>query len=134
LEAGGLRLAASVCYEDAYGTAQRAMVRQSDALVNVTNDAWFGRSSARYQHFQIARMRAMEARRYLIRAANDGVSAIVGPYGEVLDRAPEYQSVILRGTVEPRRGLPPYVRLGDLPVLVTALIALLLAIYQRWRR
>jgi apolipoprotein N-acyltransferase len=110
------------------------MVRQSDALVNVTNDAWFGRSSARYQHFQIARMRAMEARRYLIRAANDGVSAVVGPFGEVLARAPEYQPVILRGTVEPRRGLPPYVRLGDLPVLITALIGLLLAIYQRWRR
>ena len=134
LEAGGLRLAATVCYEDAYGTAQRAMVRQADALVNVTNDAWFGHSSARYQHFQIARMRAMEARRYLIRAANDGVSAVVGPFGEVQERAPEYQPVILRGTVEPRRGLPPYVRLGDLPVLVTALAALLLAIYQRWRR
>lgn len=134
LEAGGLKLAASVCYEDAYGTAQRGMVRQSDALVNVTNDAWFGRSSARYQHFQIARMRAMEARRYLIRAANDGVSAIVGPFGEVLERAPEYQEVILRGTVEPRRGLPPYLRLGDLPVLAAALIALLLAIYQRWRQ
>jgi apolipoprotein N-acyltransferase len=134
LGAGGLKLAASVCYEDAYGTAQRGMVRQSDALVNVTNDAWFGRSSARYQHFQIARMRAMEARRYLIRAANDGVSAVVGPYGEVLEQAPEYQPTILRGTVEPRRGLPPYVRLGDLPFLGTALIALLLAIYQRWRR
>jgi apolipoprotein N-acyltransferase len=134
LEAGGLQLAATVCYEDAYGTAQRWMVRQSDALVNVTNDAWFGRSSARYQHFQIARMRAMEARRYLIRAANDGVSAIIGPFGDVLERAPEYQAVILRGTVEPRRGLPPYVRLGDLPVLVTALIGLLVAGYRRWRQ
>ena len=92
LGAGGLKLAATVCYEDAYGTDQRWMVRQSDALVNVTNDAWFGRSSARYQHFQIARMRAIEARRYLIRAANDGVSAIVGPFGEVLERAPEYQA------------------------------------------
>jgi apolipoprotein N-acyltransferase len=133
LGAGGFKLAATVCYEDAFGTDQRWMVRQSDALVNVTNDAWFGRSSARYQHFQIARMRAIEARRYLIRAANDGVSAIVGPFGEVLARAPEYQVVILRGTVEPRRGLSPYLRLGDLPVLVTALMALLAALYQRGR-
>ena len=59
----------------------------ADALVNVTNDAWFGHSSARYQHLQIARMRALEAGRYLVRAANDGISAVIGPHGEVVARA-----------------------------------------------
>ena len=127
LAAGGLRLAPSICYEDAFGTAQLAMLGEADLLANVTNDAWFGRSSARYQHFQIARMRAIEVRRYLIRAANDGISAIVGPHGEVRQQAAQFQPAVLRGTVEPRRGLTPYARVGNWPVLLLALAAVALA-------
>ena len=85
-------------------------LEQARVLVNVTNDAWFGHSWARYQHFQISRMRAMEAQRPLVRAANDGISALVGARGEVLARAPEFQSTVLRGTVQPRAGLPPFAR------------------------
>ena len=59
LPAAGLNLGATVCYEDAYGSALLGVLRKADALVNVTNDAWFGHSTARYQHFQIARMRAV---------------------------------------------------------------------------
>lgn len=128
LEAGGLTLAATICYEDAYGSSQLAALREADALVNVTNDAWFGRSTARHQHFQIARMRAMEARRPLVRAANDGLSALVGPYGEVLALAPEYEPAVLRGSVTPRRGLPPYARVGNWAVVIAALAALVLAL------
>ena len=80
-----------ICYEDAYGSSMLQVLPQADALVNVTNDAWFGHSTARYQHFQIARMRAMEAGRYLVRAANDGISAVIGPHGEVVARAPEFR-------------------------------------------
>jgi apolipoprotein N-acyltransferase len=128
LRAGGLQLAPTICYEDAYGSAQLALLHQADVLVNVTNDAWFGRSSARYQHFQIARMRALEAQRYLLRAANDGVSALIGPRGEVLDRANEYQGTVLRGTVEPRRGLSPYAWVGNWPVIVLGLLGAALAV------
>ena len=69
-----LQLGATICYEDAYGSSMLQVLPRADALVNVTNDAWFGHSSARHQHFQIARMRALEAGRYLVRAANDGIS------------------------------------------------------------
>ncbi len=103
----------SICYEDAYDSAALAALPKARVLVNVTNDAWFGRSWARYQHFQIARMRAMEAQRPLVRAANDGVSALVGAHGEVLARAPEFESTVLRGSVQPRAGLPPFARLGN---------------------
>src|SRR6202008_2519989 len=89
LAAGGLKLAATICYDDAYGSAQLAALREADSLVNVTNDAWFGHSSARHQHLQIARMRSIEAGRYTIRAANDGISAVIGARGEVIARAPE---------------------------------------------
>jgi apolipoprotein N-acyltransferase len=88
----------------------------------VTNDAWFGRSTARYQHLQISRMRAIEAQRYLIRAANDGVSAVIGPRGEVVARATEYRAEVLRARVVPRTGLPPYARVGNWPVLLAALL------------
>lgn len=131
LRAGGARLAASICYEDAFGSAQLATVARSNLLVNVTNDAWFGRSPARYQHLQIARMRALEAGRYLLRAANDGVSAIVGPQGELVAVANEYQPAVLRGTVVLRDGLSPYLRAGNGPVLWLGLGALVGAVGSR---
>jgi apolipoprotein N-acyltransferase len=69
-------------------------------------------------------MRAQEARRFLIRAANDGVSAVIGPRGELRAQAPEYRPAVLRAAVEPRIGLPPYARTGNLPVLALALALL----------
>ncbi len=123
LLAGGMHVAPSICYEDAFGSAQLALVARSELLVNVTNDAWFGRSPARFQHLQISRMRAIEAGRFLLRAGNDGVSAIIGPRGELAAVAPEYRSAVLRGTVVPRSGLSPYVRTGNWAVILLALAA-----------
>jgi apolipoprotein N-acyltransferase len=133
LLAGGLRLAPSICYEDAFGSAQLSLAARSDLLVNVTNDAWFGRSPARYQHLQIARMRAIEAGRYLLRAGNDGVSAIIGPKGQLVALAPEYRTAVLRGTVVARHGLSPYLTLGNWPVLLLGLAALAAAAWKRLR-
>jgi apolipoprotein N-acyltransferase len=101
------------------------VLRTADALVNVTNDAWFGHSTARYQHFQITRMRAMEAGRYMIRAANDGVSAVIGPRGEVVAEAPEFTPYVLKSSVTPRLGLTPYARVGNW--LIVSLCAAVLA-------
>ena len=128
LPAAGLLLSVSICYEDAYGSSQLAALRTATALVNVTNDAWFGRSSARYQHLQISRMRAIEAQRFLIRAANDGVSAVIGPHGEIVAQAVEYKAEVLRANVVPRSGLPFYVRVANFPVILLCLAALLLAL------
>ena len=96
LEAAGQRISASVCYEDAYGATQLPALRTATMLVNVTNDAWFGHSPARYQHLQISRMRAMEAGRPMVRAANDGVSAVIGHRGEIIASAPEYEANVMR--------------------------------------
>jgi apolipoprotein N-acyltransferase len=131
LPAAGLALALTICYEDAYGSSQLAALRSADALVNVTNDAWFGRSTARHQHFQIARMRAIEAQRFMLRAANDGISAIIGPRGEVVATAPEYEPTVLRGSVTPRQGLPPYARVGNWGMVLAALAGLLLCMILR---
>jgi apolipoprotein N-acyltransferase len=134
LETAGQRVIASVCYEDAYGATQLAPLREATLLVNVTNDSWFGRSTARYQHLQISRLRAREAGRPMVRAANDGVSAIIGARGEIQARAPEYEASVLRATVEPRTGLTPYARMGNWPIIVLALVFAGLGAYVKRRR
>ncbi len=133
LKAAGLSLAAGICYEDAYGSTLARSLANADSLVNVTNDAWFSHSPARYQHFQIARMRAIEAGRFLVRAANDGVSAVIGPRGEVLAQAPEYTPAVLRATITPRTGLPPYARVGNWGIVMLAAVALAAAAIRKKR-
>jgi apolipoprotein N-acyltransferase len=131
LPAAGLKLGATICYEDAYGSSMIRVLPAADALVNVTNDAWFGHSTARHQHFQIARMRAMESGRYLMRAANDGISGVIGPQGEVIARAPEFTPYVLRSTVTPRTGLPPYARVGNWPIVSLCAAALACGLWLR---
>ena len=131
LNAAGLKLATTICYEDGYGSAQLGVLAEATALVNVTNDAWFGHGSARYQHFQIARMRALESQRYMLRAANDGISAVIGPHGEVVAEAPGFKRYVLRSEVTPRAGLPPYARTGNWFVMLLATAAVLITAQRR---
>ena len=133
LEAAGQRISASVCYEDAYGSTQLPALRTATMLVNVTNDAWFGHSTARYQHLQISRMRAMEARRPMVRAANDGVSAVIGQRGEIIASAPEYEANVMRAELQPRIGLTPYARSGNWPIVCLALVFGLFGAYLKRR-
>jgi len=129
LEAAGQRIAAGVCYEDAYGSTLLSVMGSATMLLNVTNDSWFARSTARYQHLQISRLRAMETGRPMVRAANDGVSAAIGPHGEFIAVAPEYEANVMRATVQPRAGLTPYARTGNWPVLSLALFSALFSAY-----
>ncbi|MEO8308147.1 MAG: apolipoprotein N-acyltransferase [Pseudomonadota bacterium] len=128
LSVAGMKIAASICFEDSYPTSLHVATRESGLLANVTNDAWFGKSGARYQHLQIARMRAIEGRRFLVRAANDGVSAIIGPSGAVVAQAPEFKQVVLRGNIQLRNGTTPYLVVGNYPVIGAAvgLLAIML--------
>jgi apolipoprotein N-acyltransferase len=117
LAAGGETLAPTICYEDAYGVEQLDTVRRSTLLVNVTNDAWFGDSSAPHQHVDISRMRSLETGRPMLRATNDGVTALIAYDGALLGELPQFKPGVLTGTVVPRTGLTPYVRFGNWPVL-----------------
>lgn len=133
LVAGDQHIAASVCYEDAYGSSQLHALETATLLVNVTNDAWFGKSSARYQHLQISRMRAMEADRPMIRAANNGVSAAIDERGRILVTAPEYEANVMRATVQPRTGRTPFAWAGNWPSVCLALVFGLWSAYVRRR-
>ncbi len=133
LSAAGQQLGITICYEDAFGGQQLRALRGSTLLINVTNNAWYGDSTAPHQHLQIARMRALEAGRYLVRAANDGITAVIGPHGEVVARLPQFAESVLRADVRPMTGLTPYARLGNYPVVLGAAFMLGVAIWRRRR-
>ena len=103
-----------ICYEAVFPELSReAVQRGSQLLTSITNDAWFGRSSAPWQHFAMARMRSVETGRYLARAANTGVSAIVDPYGRVVQATPLFEEAVSVGEVRFLDGTTLYVRIGD---------------------
>ncbi len=124
LHAAGQAIGATICYEDAYGAAQLAVLPVATLLVNVTNNAWFGDSAAPHQQMQMARFRALEAGRYLVRATSNGVSAIIAPDGRVTARARQFVPEVLHGTVRPFSGLTPYARVGNWPVLLLCALAM----------
>ncbi|SJM89233.1 Apolipoprotein N-acyltransferase [Crenothrix polyspora] len=127
LKAGGYAFTPSICYEDAFGDLAINKLEEAAYLVNVTNDAWFGDSIEPHQHMQIARMRALESGRFLLRATNTGTTGIVAPTGVVIKQAPAFTSTVLTGAITPMRGLTPYAKIGDSVILIS-LCVLLLAI------
>src|SRR5438093_5663204 len=98
LPVDGHRVSVAICYEVVYPELVRRFVTGgSELLTTITNDAWFGRTSAPIQHFQQASMRAIENGRYLVRSANTGISGIVDPYGRVLEQTSVFQPAVLVG-------------------------------------
>ena len=102
-------------------------------LVNATNDAWFAGSSAPHQHLDIARFRALENGRWLVRATNTGISALIGPDGRVQSRSRQDETELMRGQIVPRAGLTPYARWGDLPLWWLAVAGSLAGVALRVR-
>lgn len=128
--ADGNHLSVAICYEDAYAAEQLYALPEASILINVSNDAWFGDSIAPHQHLQIARMRALEVGRYVVRATNNGISAFIGPHGELLEKGPQFEYVTMTYDVQPQDGATPFSRLGNWPVV---LLATLLAAWFGWR-
>ena len=133
LPVAGHQASTAICYEVIYPSLMRSFVtRGSELLTTITNDAWYGRSSAAYQHWQQASLRAIEQGRYLARAANTGISGFVDPYGRVLQRSTMFESAVL---VEDLRFITDrtiYSRIGD--VVGWLSVALTLAALLATRR
>lgn len=117
LLAKGFSFAPYICYEIVYPELVRQLGQQSDVLLTISNDAWFGRSFGPLQHFEMARMRALEMGRYLVRATNTGITAIVDPPGNVVSRLPSFEQGILTGEVYRTVGVTPFARWGYWPLL-----------------
>ena len=93
-------------------------------MVNVSNDAWFGDSFAGWQHAQMSQMRALETGRFMLRATNTGVTAIIDQKGRVVSALPEFAQGTLHGQAQGYSGATPYVRWGNWPVIVLMLAML----------
>lgn len=131
LKLGSSKIAAAICYEIAYPELVRKLSTDSDWILTVSNDTWFSHSLAPAQHMQIARMRALENGRWLVRSTNNGLTAIVDPYGNIAAQAPPYQQAVLTGSVEKRSGATPYQKYGVTPVLLFSLLLIVICFTRR---
>jgi apolipoprotein N-acyltransferase len=127
LPVDGHRASVAICYEVIYPALVRTFVTEgSELLTTITNDAWFGTTSAPYQHFEQAAMRAIETGRYLVRAANTGISGIVDPYGRVLSQTRLFQPAVVTGDARFLRTSTFYVRHGDVVAYGAVLVSFVL--------
>lgn len=121
---GDQRIAINICYEDLFGRALLRSLPDATLMLNLSNLAWYGHSLAQPQHLQIARVRAIETGRPMLRSTNTGMTALVMPDGRVDAVLPQFVRGVLALEVRGYQGMTPYARWGDLPALVLALAAL----------
>jgi len=130
LRLGPWRIATPICYEDVLPGFTRKMVREGDphVLINITNDSWFGDTQEPWIHLVLAQLRAIEHRRYMVRATNSGISGVIDPVGRIVARTGVLTRENLRYDVQMLEGQTVYARLGDWPgwVGLVALVAMLL--------
>lgn len=122
LTAFDLKIAPAICYEITFPNHVRNSVLDKDVIVTVSNDAWFGTTAGPQQHLQMAQWRAIETGRYVLRATNTGISAIITPMGD-LTQAPQFEKTILRGEITPMVGQTLWVKWGIGPLLVLLLVS-----------
>ena len=133
-DAAGQRLAVNICYEDVFGAELIPSARNATLLVNVTNDAWYGRSIAARQHNQIAAMRALESGRPMLRATNTGITSAIAHDGRTLAELPWFVSGILEIDIAGRTGLTPYLVVADWLAVALSLALLAAAAVFAHRR
>ena len=122
----GHMVSTAICYEVVYPHLILRGVREgSELLTTITNDAWYGQSSAPFQHFELAKMRAIEQGRYLLRAANTGISGIIDPYGRELARTNLFETTTIIGEARFLQSRTVYATIGDLPAQLAVLLTLL---------
>ena len=129
LLAAGQKIAPTICYEDAFGEDLIRFLPEATLLLNASNNAWYGDSFAPHQHLQISQMRALETGRDMMRVTTNGVSALINHQGKIISRSPQFEAHVVTGYVQPRLGATPYVRGGNVFILLiifTGLIGSLL--------
>ncbi|MGM0983573.1 MAG: apolipoprotein N-acyltransferase [Pseudomonadota bacterium] len=125
MRVGELTLGVAICYEIIYADLVASRARDAGVLLTVSNDTWFGASIGPLQHLQMARLRALENGRPVVRATSNGVTAFIDPQGSVTARAPQFETTFLEGDVTPMEGLTPFTRTGSWPAwLLSALLVL----------
>ncbi len=131
LQVLGYTVAPFICYEILYPQLVASRSHDADVLVTISNDAWFGTSAGPLQHFQMARLRALETGRWLLRGTNNGVTAVIDHQGRIVDALPQFERDVLYSHYQPRTGITPFMALGVWPWLVLSVLLLLPAILER---
>ena len=127
---GNRRLGVQICYEIIFPRLSRQMVAGgADILVNMTNDAWFGRTGAPYQHFAMAVLRAVENRRTVVRAANTGISAVIDPQGRVDHRTELFEDAAFTRSVPLMTEQTVYTRFGDVWAWLCLAMSIVLVVF-----
>jgi apolipoprotein N-acyltransferase len=135
LSTNGMSIGVSICYEDTFGEEVIKALPEASVLVNVSNDAWFGDSLAPHQHLQMARMRALESGRYMLRATNTGISAVIDEKGKIVVRSPQFKPRALSARITLFEGSTPYVLWGNIPVVICAFLSIiLLLVFQKRKK
>lgn len=128
LHVAGITIGNAICYEIIFADHVAQQARNAELLLTVSNDTWFGRSIGPHQHLQMARLRALENGRYLLRATSNGVTAMIDPQGQITARAPQFEQTSLTGEVTPMQDLTPFSRTGSGPVWILAAMLTLLGL------
>ena len=124
MTAHGVPIGVYLCYEVAYSAVVRADLPQAELLLTLSDDAWFGRSLAPWQHLQIGQFAALASGRPMLFVGDNGVTAIINAQGQLQSVLPQFTENVLDGTVSAYQGATPWVRFGDLPYLILMLIFL----------
>lgn len=127
LKIKGKSMGAAICYEVAYPNTTRLNAINTDFLLTISNDAWFGTSAGPRQHLQMVQMRSLETGRWFIRATNTGVTAFIDNKGHIVAQAPSFTKTVLRHEVPSYTGRTPYMIMGNVPILLLSILLLLLS-------
>jgi apolipoprotein N-acyltransferase len=128
LRVGPYRVAPFICYEIVYANQVAASAYDTDLLITISNDSWFGNSIGPLQHLQIAQMRARENGRYVLRGTNNGVSAIIDHQGRIVAKTEQFVETTLIGEAEVMLGNTPFGSFGTTPIVAGSAITLLLMV------
>ncbi|WP_418885872.1 apolipoprotein N-acyltransferase [Enterovibrio paralichthyis] len=136
IDAKGYQLAPAICYEIAFSDQVRqSLTPDSDFILTLSNDTWFGRSIGPHQHLEIARMRALENGKPVLRSTNTGLTAAIGYKGDIIATVPQFETVVLRADVPTTVGQTPYTLFGDWPlygwVVLSGLVLIVLGRSQK---
>ena len=135
LAASNVHIATAICYEIAFNqTLVNTVKADTDFILTVSNDAWFGTSIGPNQHLEIARMRAFEFQRPVLRSTNTGITAVYDAQGQEVGRIPQFEKSVLRVDVTPYQGTTPFNRYGNTPLLILAWLLFTLVLAHAFLR